>query len=64
MIKAGATSEKVLEMYGPHSWWYKYYWKGHDKGQYPNEADIRNTWDHWDGPVSTAPKPRVYSEEA
>jgi hypothetical protein len=50
MIKVGATSEKVFEMYGPHSWYYKYYWKGHDKGQYPNEADIRNTWDHWDIP--------------
>jgi hypothetical protein len=59
MIKVGATSEKVLEMYDRHGWWYKYYWKGHDKGQYPNEADIRNTWDHWDIPEKPSDGPTM-----
>lgn len=49
LLKEGAAPEKVLEMYGPDSWWYQHYWKG-QKGQVPNEADIRNTWDHWDAP--------------
>jgi hypothetical protein len=52
LIKEGATPEKVLEKYDKGGWWWLSYWKGHDKGQYPNEADIRNTWDHWDAPVA------------
>jgi hypothetical protein len=51
MIKVGATPDKLLEMYcGPDCWWFKHTWQGL-KGQYPNEADIRRTWDHWVIPV-------------
>jgi hypothetical protein len=46
LVKEGATSKKVMEMYQRGGWWWKYHWKGL-KGEYPNEADIRNTWDHW-----------------
>jgi hypothetical protein len=55
MVKVGATSVKVMEMYQRGGWWWHYHWKGL-KGEYPNEQDIRATWDHWDIPeVQTKP---------
>ena len=56
MLKEGATPEKVLEMYAaPSSWWYRFHWKGKEKGQPPGEKDIRQTWAHWDIPKAHAP---------